>query len=104
MKEKKSFVEQTEKIKTMHTIAFILVCGYLVLTGYQMVKTNLYFSRELLAAEEYERMMVGYLKEISALAMIVVVYFFGKQSGKNEAIANRAIQDLCMDCDKTPEP
>ncbi len=94
---KKPLLEQTQKIKTMHTIAFLLVLGFLIITGYQMAKANLYMGKELLASEEYERIIMALSKEIGLLVTMVVVYFFGKESGKKDT---EEIEQKNCNCNK----
>lgn len=75
--------ENTMLIKTMHFIAIVVIAVYLIVEVYQSIQINYLVSKKLITPEIYKELSQNSSREVGEKVMLVLVYFFGRESGKH---------------------
>ncbi|QOD60662.1 hypothetical protein H9I45_15180 [Polaribacter haliotis] len=77
------WINNIDKVKTMHFISIVLISVYLVLSFYQTVQLDIKIEKGLIQAEQYERAVSDINRNLLGLVTIVILFFF-KERSKNE--------------------
>lgn len=78
-------VKNWSKASFMGVLGAVIIIGYLLTISYLVPQVSILFSKQKISEEAFERMLVYIINGLFQLAVMVVTYFFGKMTGKQEA-------------------
>lgn len=78
------WINNIDKVKTMHLISIVLISTYLILSFYQTIQLDIKIEKGLIQAEQYERAVSDINRNLLGLVTIVILFFFKEKTSKKE--------------------